>query len=169
MGGDYFWKILDNTDLRKKEKESRIIQSYKDRHGQYFTYVGSFPVMYKDDKSKYYLIFATSHFDGMKLMNDRMGDVFREFYSAGRLFEALPPDKSRDLDYLEDQIMDLLRIHQAINRHQIKEMLIPKLFLRYKESDYGKILTKLIKEKKIFSETGRTRINDWIKLSLKRF
>lgn len=169
MGGDYFEGILDNPGLSETEKENRIVQLYKDRYNQYFNYVGSFPVVYKGDRSKYHLVFATSHFDGLRLMNDGMGDILRDFYTSGRLFPDLPPEMSRDMDYLEEEIMNIFRTRMVVNRHQIKQALIPKLLLRYKEGDYGKIIEKLLREEKVFSETGKTRINDRTPLSLGRF
>lgn len=169
MGGDYFREILDNPGLNKTEKENRIMQPYKDRYNQYFNYVGSFPVVYKGDQSKYHLVFATSHFDGLRLMNDGMGNILRDFYTSGRLFPDLPSEMSRDMDYLEEEIMNIFRTRTSTDRLQIKQALIPKLFLRYKEGDYGKIIEKLLQEEKVFSETGKMRINDQTLLSLRRF
>ncbi len=170
MGGDYYEEILDNTTLEDDKKEEKIVQLYKDQYNKYFQYIGSCPVMYKDDQSaKYHLIFATSHFDGIQLMNNRMGDIYREFYSEGRLFSALPPEKTRDISYLEDEIMEIFRIQRITTRHQIKEALVSRLFMRYKEKDYGEVIGNLLKAEKVFSETGRTRINDKVRLSIRSF
>ncbi|MBU1164628.1 three-Cys-motif partner protein TcmP [Patescibacteria group bacterium] len=159
MGGDYYREILEDDKMSDLDKEEKIIEMYKGKYREFFEYVGSFPVMYKDEQmAKYYLIFATSNFDGFKLMNDGMGKIYREFYSAGRLFQFLPSNK-RDEQFLEKWILELLK-NKSINRGKIKEISIKKYFLCFMESDYNQIINKLLKEEKIYSDTGKIRIND---------
>lgn len=170
MNGDYYKKILEDRALSKNQREEKILEKYKDQYRKYFNFVGSCPVMYKDEREvKYYLTFATSHFDGLGLMNDIMGNVYREFYTEGRLFDITPPEKRRDLRLLEKMIIDLMREIGATNRKAIKKVLIPKLFMRYTKGDYNKVISKLIKEKVLYSETGRARINDLTPISLTKF
>lgn len=170
MNGDYYKEDLEDETLSNGQKEEKILEKYKDLYRKYFNFVGSCPVMYKDEQdAKYHLIFATSHFDGLRLMNDIMGNVYREFYTEGRLFDATPPEKRRDLKLLEKIILDLLRESGITNREKIKKALIPKLFMKYKEGDYNQIISKLLKEKIIYSETGRVIINDLTQISLTKF
>lgn len=170
MGGDYYKAILDDQSLSSEEQETKIIQLYKDRYAKFFPYVGSCPIMYKDDrKAKYYLIFATSKFDGIKLMNNQMGDVYREFYADGRLFELLPGENIRDMASLESEILEIMRTFGIIDRLSIEKALIPKLFMRYRETDYNTVVGELLKSGRIHSETGRVRINDKTRLSLTAF
>lgn len=170
MGGTYFQDVLRDPIITRAQKEAKIVQLYEDRYRKYFAYVGSCPVLYKDDRSaKYHLLFGTGHFDGFKLMNTRMGDIYREFYSEGRLFELTPPDKARDLQFLEEQVLDVMRRSMACTRADVEKALIPTLFMRYREGDYKKVITGLLKEKKLFSETGRVRINDSVRLALRPF
>jgi len=170
MNGDYYKEILGDKTLSDDQKEERILEKYKDLYRKYFNFVGSCPVMYKDEQdAKYHLIFATSHFDGLKLMNDIMGNTYREFYTAGRLFDAIPPEKRRDLKLLERDIFNLLKELGVTNRENIKKILMPKLFMRYKEGDYNKVISKLIKKERIYSQTGRSRINDSVMISLTKF
>lgn len=170
MNGNYYKEILEDKTLSKNQKEEKILEKYKDQYRKYFNFVGSCPVMYKDEREvKYYLIFATSHFDGLRLMNDIMGNVYREFYTKGRLFDVTPPEKRRDLRLLEKIIIDLMREVGTTNRESIKKVLMLKLFMKYKEGDYNKVILKLMKEKKVYSKTGRVRINDLTPISLTKF
>ncbi|MCK4473858.1 three-Cys-motif partner protein TcmP [Candidatus Parcubacteria bacterium] len=170
MNGIWYREILKNKSLSDNQKEEMILEKYKDLYRKYFNFLGSCPVMYKDEQNaKYHLIFATSHFDGLRLMNNKMGDVYRDFYNKGRLFDAIPPGKRRDLKLLERDILDLIKEFGTINKEHIKKIIMPKLFMRYKESDYNKLISKLIKEEKIYSETGRSRINGLELISLTKF
>lgn len=155
MGDDKYRAILA-AKIADIKKEEIVIERYKSKYMDFFTYVGSCPVMCEgESRAKYHLIFATSHFDGLKLMNERMGDVFRDFYAKGRLFQVFPRDKT----LLEKEILKFLQ-DKAETRKRIKEVLMIKHFLRFKESDYNQVVSKLLKEKKIYSDTGKTRIND---------
>lgn len=170
MNGIWYREILKDKTLSDEQKEEIILENYKDLYQKYFNFIGSCPVMYKDEQdAKYHLIFATSHFDGLRLMNDIMGDVYRDFYSKGRLFDITPPKKRRDLELLEKNILGLAKEIGIINRAKIKEILIPRLFMRYKESDYNQVISRLIKEEKIYSETGKVRVNDLTLISLTKF
>ncbi len=166
--GNNSWKdILDDDSLDDNQKEKKIVEKYKDIYRKKnFEFVASCPIMYKDDKkAKYYLIFATSHFDGLKIMNDIMGNVYKDFYSKGRLFNVIEPD----LSLLEKNITDIIGEAEIITRGEIKEKMIPNLFLIYTSSDYNQVITKMLKEKTIHSKNGKTRINDNVPLSLKSF
>lgn len=170
MGGDYYKAVLDDKSLSSAEQEAKIIQLYKSRYAEFFNYVGSCPIMYQDNKkAKYYLIFATSNLEGIKLMNNRMGDVYREFYADGRLFEMLPGDYSRDVAMLESEVLDIISAVGVTNRLSIEKALIPKLFMRYRETDYNACLNQLLKSGRIHSETGRVRITDKTGLSMTTF
>lgn len=160
MGGGYYREVLEDCRMTDDEKEEKIIEMYKRKYSDFFTYVGSCPIMYKDEQmAKYHLIFATSHFDGFKLMNDKMGDIYREFYTKGRLFEYCPIPHKRDLIFLEKKLLEFLQ-QKIRTRKRIKEVFMKKYFLRFKESDYNQTVSKLLKEKKIYSDTGKIRIND---------
>ncbi|UZE93092.1 MAG: three-Cys-motif partner protein TcmP [Candidatus Nealsonbacteria bacterium] len=160
MGGNYYREILEDDKITRDEKERIIIELYKSKYKEFFTYVGSCPVMYKDELlAKYHLIFATSHFDGFRLMNDRMGDIYREFYTKGRLIAIFPKDKRKDLVFLEGEILNFLK-NKPKTRKKIKEEFMKKYFLRFKESDYNQVVKELMRVSKIYSDTGKIRIND---------
>ena len=160
MGGNYYREILKDNKISDRDKEDKIIELYKSKYKEYFTYVGSCPVMYKDEQmAKYYLIFATSHFDGFRLMNDRMGEIYREFYTEGRLFQNLPEDKQRNLTLLKNEILNFLK-NKPKSRRTVKEHFMKQYFMRYKESDYNQIIKNLLEKKEIYSDTGKNRIND---------
>ncbi|MBZ9569582.1 three-Cys-motif partner protein TcmP [Patescibacteria group bacterium] len=170
MDGEYYKEILKDKTLSNDQKEKKILEKYKDLYRKYFNFVGSCPVMYKDEQdAKYHLIFATSHFDGLRLMNDIMGNVYREFYTKGRLFDTTPPEKRRDLKSLRETVINLMREIGITNRENIKKILVPKSFMRYKEGDYNTLISKLIKARKVYSKTGRSRINDQTPISLTKF
>lgn len=115
------------------------------------------------------MVFATSHIDGMLIMNDIMGRVYREFYSEGRLFGVLPADMEPDFTVLEKEILHLVLKKGVVTRATIKQHLIPKFFIKYQQSDYNRVVKRLLEEKKLFSETGKKRTNDSTGLSTKPF
>jgi len=171
MGGNYYLKILntkyDDDPLQDAIiKENLILDRYKDEYrNKGFKFVGSCPIMFKDDKRpKYHLIFATNHFDGLELMNDRMHDVFKNYYSENRLFTCLPENYGSDREELDRQIINLIQSGNCINRGKVRESIIVRYFMRYKTGDINKRISELIKNGKIISETGKIRINDEVKL-----
>lgn len=169
MGGDYYRNTLEDSKISDSDKEKKIIEMYKDKYKNFFTYVGSCPVMYKDEQmAKYHLIFATSHFDGFKLMNEKMCDIHREFYTEGRLFQVFSEGEKPDRNFLENEIINLLK-NKVRSRKEVKEILMIKCFLRFKESDYNQTINKFLKENKIYSDNRKIRINDDNLLSLVRF
>lgn len=170
MNGDHYKNILEDKTISNSEKEKVILEKYTDLYRKYFNFIGYCPVMYKDEQNaKYYLIFASSHFDGLRLMNNIMGNVYREFYTKGRLFDATPPDKRRDKELLKENIIQLIREIGCTDRLTVKKALMPKLFMKYKEGDYGEAISQLIKGGEIYSENNKSRINDTTKISLTSF
>lgn len=169
MDGDAFESILADHTLSSRDKETMILELYKDKLRRYFRYVGSCPIPYKDNKVKYHLIYATNHFGGFIIMNDIMHNAYKDFYSKGRLFTSLPPEDMADLDILKRQVLDVVRDQHLITRGRIKEVLMPKLFRVYKDGDYGGVIKDLLRTKSFFSETGRIAINDTVMLSMTEF
>ena len=109
--------------------------------------------------AKYHLIFASSNYEGLKLMNEGMCKVYRDFYAKNRLITILPTGKRSDENIIKTEILQLLK-GTPLSRKRIKEICMTKYFFRYKESEYHKVVKELLKNKKIYSDTGKTRIND---------
>ena len=158
MGGDYYHKILSgNQSILIKEEI--VVGMYKDKLKEKFPYLGSCPIKFKDDKiAKYHIIFATSHYDGFEIMNNLMADIFREFYSDGRLVSVLPTGKDQDLELLSKEVIKLLV--NPSSRQRVKDEVFNKYFSRYKSSDINFIVRDLLTKKIILSDTGKIRIND---------
>ncbi len=168
MDGKEYEKIL-GSNIGSDEKESRIVELYKDKLRRYFDYVGSCPVPYKDNKVKYHLIYATNHFDGLIIMNDIMYNAYTRFYTDGRLFTDLPKQDKGDIDNLKEQVLAIIRDQKIITRYEIKKILMPKLFRIHKSGDYSNVIKDLLKEERIYSENGRIVVNDNVRLSIKTF
>ncbi|MFA5866789.1 MAG: three-Cys-motif partner protein TcmP [Actinomycetota bacterium] len=169
MGGDEHEAVLEDSSLKLREKEIRVLEIYKDKHRRYFRYVGSCPILYKEDKAKYHLVYATNNFEGIKTMNDIMHNEVNAFYSEGKLFPTMPAEEEKDLKVLRTHIVDTVRAAGLITRGQIKEILIPSLFRIYHSGDYGRIIETLIDDGVLYSETGKKRINDNVRLSMTQF
>jgi three-Cys-motif partner protein len=174
MGGDYWLDIVIDPRLFSTERELAVVEAYKEKYKNYFKYVCSCPVKEKDQNvAKYHLIFTSRHFDALDLMNDIMHAEYENFlireYSEGYLFDLRPEDKKKDLSKLEKTVYELVAREKPISRYGIRKALVPLNFLKYAKKDYRACVENLLKNEKLFSETGKTRINDNVLLSSERF
>jgi three-Cys-motif partner protein len=174
MGGDYWLDIVENSQLSSTERELAVVEAYKEKYKIYFKYVCSCPVKEKDaNVAKYHLIFASRHFDALDLMNDIMHGEYEKFliheYKEGFLFDTRPENKKKDLNKLENMIYELVKKEKPISRFEIRKTLIPYNFMKYAIKDYRACIENLLKNNKIYSSTGKTRINDKVLLSTEVF
>ena len=96
------------------------------------------------------------------LMNDAICNARDKFLGKqcidGYLFDMRAKDEIHDPQRLQQAIVDSLT--KSMTRKKLISGAMHKVFAEYKESEYKRMIGDLIKDKKILSESGKTRIND---------
>ena len=170
MGGDW-WK---GRDLSNTEEEKFIVDGYVDLYKENFRYVGYCPILEKPKgKPKYYLIFGSRSYIAIELMNDVMHKemqsfIINEYADDLPLFkdklpvdQLIPKNMKKDTSRLKDKIAEFCAQQDGeFTRKDIKEKLIPDLFMQYSKSDYGRCVEDLIEEGKIETEQDKVKIDD---------
>lgn len=96
-GGDYWQAILSDFQggaIDFHQAEEKFIGDYTDRLGKHYRYVVNVPIKERSHHmTKYRLVFATDHHDGLFLMADEMHAAWRKFLDQERggqlyLFDA---------------------------------------------------------------------------------
>ncbi len=174
MGGDYWVDIVTDCKLSKFEREEKVLQMYANRYRKHFKYVGYCPVREKDKNiAKYHLIFGTGHFDGLDLMSTIMHNEYEQFlireYKEGFLFDMRPEHLRKRTDVLKEAILATVQQQGPLKRRMVREILVPRNFMKFAVKDYNGIVSELLKAKAIYSSTGKTRINDDVFLSTHPF
>jgi len=176
-GGEYWAEIAANDELSFVEKLQAFIGEYKKRMQGSFQFVNPFWVKekYHHQVSKYILIFATRHPDGVRLMNDFMCQARRKFvakqFSDHLLFDLTPEEEIVEPDALKDGIAAVFAQSQTcITRLELQlRLLLRGFFARLTLSEINKAIAEMLKEGRLFSSTGRTRINNTVLLSDRPF
>jgi len=82
----------------------------------------------------------------------------KKLFSDSLLVDMRAKDEIHDPQRLQQAIVDSLTT--PITRKKLILCAMHKVFAEYKESEYKRMIGDLIKDKKILSESGKTRIND---------
>ncbi len=178
LGGDYWKKYLFDSKLTPKQQVEATMNEYQNNLRKYLPIVGACPVFESSDRStiKYYIVFASRHIDSAILLNDIM---FKAYWNhvwgaitKNTLFESLDAENALPVNYytsLEEVILDNLQ-RKNYSRIKLWEKIVLDNFMRYKSSDYRKIVVELLEKRKIgFTDTkGTGRLNDSSILYLKK-
>jgi three-Cys-motif partner protein len=176
-GGDYWKEIIADKNISFTEKELKITEIYMNQLVKYFPIVCNFPIKERYHHiPKYRLIYGTRHHDGIFLMNDTMYKAREQFlrseFAEGRLFDTRPLEEQKDINFFTESLYEIVKAHMPISRKDVKLIAMQDFFCRYNSSDYSKAIRNLLKGfqgLKLYSESGRTRINDNELLSTKPF
>ncbi|OPX98170.1 MAG: hypothetical protein A4E58_00987 [Syntrophorhabdus sp. PtaB.Bin006] len=176
-GGEYWRHIVSDSSLTFIQKEQAISEEYAQQMGKYFPWVCSFPIQKSYGRfPKYRLIYGTRHQDGILLMNNTMYRAREQFlnqeFASGRLFDLRPPEESKDLSMFANRLFDITKEKEPISRKNLKLEAMREFFCHYSESDYNQAVSNLLKGfegLRLYSHSGRTRINDDVLLSTKPF
>lgn len=180
-GGDYWQAIAADTSITFAEKVDRFMRQYAAKMGSCFPWVGWYDVKlrYQHQVPKYFLVYATRNNHGVELMNDGMCRARREFLKdqfppQEGLFGTLDPTPQAeqvDLAKIADQLMKVVPTTPTFTRRALRlnGMKVEDQFCRYGTKDYNEAVAHLIKSGRLYSRTGRPRINDEEALSLKPF
>jgi len=177
-GGDYWKNIVEDPALSFAEKEQKITTSYMGQMIKYYSMVCDFPIKerYHHKVPKYRLIYGTRHSDGILLMNDTMYKARERFlkseFADDRLFDTRPLEEQKDTVNFTKRLYEIVKQNDPISRKGVKLIAMQEFFCRYNFGDYSTAVTSLLKGfegLRIFSKSGKTRINDEELLSTKQF
>ena len=175
-GGDFWQPIALDTNTTFTDKLESLVEGYSKRMGQSFKWICWYGIKakYHHKVPKYYLIFATRSDDGIELMNDAMCTARREFVKVEfpkdeALFDLTPSSETVDLAALCDRLMELAKNREVFTRRWLRLEALKHLFGRYSTSDYTAAVTALLKSGRLYSKSGRARINDVEPLSSRPF
>jgi hypothetical protein len=88
------------------------------------------------------------------------------------LFDTTPPEESKDMSAFAKRLFQIVKEKAPLSRKSLKLIAIMEFFCCYNNSDYSKTVTELLKgfeEMRLYSLSGKTRINDNELLSTKPF
>ena len=162
-GGDY-WRDIVTSDISFAGKEEQCVVAYMELMKKYFDKVCCYSIKEKYEHiiPKYRLLFGSRHEDAFILMNDAICNARDKFLGKqcidGYLFDMRAKDEIHDPQRLQHAIVDSLT--KSMTRKKLISGAMHKVFAEYKESEYKRMIGDLIKDKKILSESGKTRIND---------
>lgn len=176
-GGEYWAEIATNDELSFIEKLQAFLAEYTKRMLGSFRFVCTFWVKekYHHQVPKYVLIFATRHPDGVRLMNDFMCKARRDFvakhFSNHLLFDLTPEEEIVEAGELKYVIAAVFAESKtSVTRPEVQlKLLLRRFFARLTVSEINKAIGEMLKEGRLFSSTGKTRINDTVQLSDKPF
>jgi len=169
-GSEWEAILLGDSTKSTKEKEREIVDLYKHKLAEtgYLIYHGDCPVM-DGDRTKYHMIFASSHPDTKYLLNDHMCKAFNEAKHSeeveGTLFEGVHWSQWHDTGSLNSIVLDRIKISPGRTRLEVWHLIIDDHFMRFTDSEYKKIIKEMVSQKQLtvqYTETGR--LNDECRL-----
>jgi three-Cys-motif partner protein len=175
-GGEYWQAIALNASVPFTDKLEQLMQGYSKLMAESFNWVCWYGVKakYHHKVPKYYLLYATRSDDGIELMNDAMCKARREFVKHefpqdGTLFDMTPTSETVDLVGLSNELMELAPDDTDFTRLELRLTALQNYFGRYSTKDYTAAVAALLKSRRLFSRSGRSRINDQEPLSKQAF
>ena len=176
-GGGYWKDVIAGRGLSFAKKEQKITKLYIKQMSEYYPMVCSFPIKKGYYQiPKYRLIYGTRHPDGILLMNDTMYRARENFLQSefvnGKLFDIRPMEEQKDLISFTKKIYEIVQLHEPISRRDLKLKAMQEFFCHYSSSDYNKAVCNLLKGfngLKLYSKSGKVRINDDVLLSSESF
>ncbi|MFA4827988.1 MAG: three-Cys-motif partner protein TcmP [Thermodesulfovibrionales bacterium] len=177
-GGNYWRDIVADSNLSFSEKEQKIGKLYANQMNRYYPITIDYPIKakYHHQIPKYRLIYGTRHPDGIFLMNDIMYDARERFlkseFADGKLFDTRPVVEQKDMMAFTKKIYEIVSEKKTISRRLVKLNAMQDFLFRYKTGDYSTAIASLLKGwegLRLYSKSGKTRINDDELLSTKPF
>jgi len=169
LGGNYWQEFMFNPDTKvtPQEREKQVVSAYCDRitTNSRMYHAGYCPIQRdRDETTKYYLVFATQHIEGLKIMNDNMIRAFEKHMTeqefSGTLFSDMGWQVWRDNSDLIDITLDLITKKPRQTRSQYWSMMLRRHFFRYTGGEFGKAVAELSKQGKINFTSKTGRLND---------
>jgi three-Cys-motif partner protein len=171
-GGGYWRSIALDTETSFPDKLEHFTRYYLQKLTGSFPFTASCEIKskYEHQVPKYSLVFGTRHPDGVELMNDAMCNARLEFlgnqFSKGWLFDCTPQCEIPDEDKLREDMLALVRKEKSLTRKALRQRLIcGPYFGKVVSTSMNRVVTELLKSNQLFSNTGKTRINDEVRLT----
>ena len=164
IAGGTYWRGIVTSDIPFSAKEEQCVSEYIGMMQRYFDEVCSYGIKerYEHTIPKYRLLFGSRHEDAFLLMNDAVCKARDEFLGKqrvdGYLLDMRADDEIHDPDRLRKAIMD--KLTTSMTRKELIVSAMHGVFAEYKESEYKRMIGSLLKDGKICSRSGKTRIND---------
>ena len=174
-GGDYWRKIATDPLTSFPQKLQHFTESYLEKLASSFTFAASCDIKskYEHKVPKYTLVYGTRHPDGVELMNDAMCKARLDFlgrqFNTGTLFDCTPDQERPDFDKLTQDVISVIKEDGPLTRKALRNKMIWNHFGKFESKDVNNVIGDLLKSKRLFSSTGKTRINDDVRLSISPF
>lgn len=176
-GGDYWVRIAEDDAMPFEDKIKTFMSEYSKRLLESFKYVCRFAVKekYRHHIPKYLMVFATRHPDGVLLMNDNMCKARRNFVTSqlpkNVLFDLTPDEEIVDSAHLDAAIAEVFQTNtEPLNREELRLSLFRQgFFARLTNSEINHHVGEMLKSRRLYSATGKSRINDSVDLGLTPF
>jgi three-Cys-motif partner protein len=164
LGGDYWKEALLSEGLDTKQREIIIVQGYRQKLSEngYLAYTGACPIQEaRDSATKYYMIFASTHRDSRKILNDEMLKAFNEYMNQqemkNTMFEGLSWKDWRDTKELQEIVLTYVGQYPGNARSELWHIILQDYFLRFTESEYKRAVKALYADGSIKTPTTLPR------------
>ncbi len=160
FGGDYWKSIMFSSGFTTQERETQLIDAYCKKLEKYLPYVGSCPVQEgKNERIKYFIVFASRHPDAMVLMNDIMLSAYskrmhKDAY-AGTLFEGEDWKDSIPTKGLKEVVISQVKEYPGLTREDLWAKIIQRHFMLYRRADFIITVQQLVDSGKLNCPTPR--------------
>ena len=168
VGGDW-WQSILKSSASFPEKVQGVTNGVCERLSQRFKEVCQHAIKALPHHTvpKYYLIFGSRHHHALVLMNDPMVKSLRTLADLAipedpTLFEMRPTELVPDIEKLPPIILKYAS--QPTQRGTVILNVIRECFGCFYHKEIRGSIEQLLKEGKLCSETGKTRINDTVKV-----
>jgi hypothetical protein len=175
IAGGHYWRSIVSSEMTFAEMEEAGVSEYMVQMRKYFRGVFNYPIKekYTHKIPKYRLLFGSRYPGAMMLINDAVCNARDRFLKKecvdGWLFDLREKDEKHDPIRLQEAIRTVLSSFEKLKRKDVIVRSLEYVFGEYKESEHKAAVTALLKEGTIFSESGKTRINDDVWLSARPF
>ncbi len=165
-GGGYWRDIAQTPDATFDQKIERFTGEYLRRLVESFTYAASYEVKekYEHRVPKYALIYGTRHPDGVELMNDGMCKARQAFlgnqFRKNTLFDCTPEEEVADTGGLKKELLGCLAGGKRMTRKELRLHALRRHFCMFQTKDINAAIGELLKAGRLYSSTGKSRIND---------
>jgi three-Cys-motif partner protein len=168
VGGDWWQNILQSSSSFP-EKVQNVTDGVCQQLSERFREVCQHAIkaLPHHDVPKYYLIFGSRHPDALTLMNDETVKSMRTLADLAKpkdptLFEMRSIELVPDIEKLPPII--LKHALQPTERGIVILNVIRECFGHFSRKEIRGLIEQLLKDGKLFSETGKIRINDTVKI-----
>lgn len=174
-GGDYWRAIANDESTEFPEKVVAFSDRYEQLLRRSFQHVCSYPVKerYAHKIPKYMLVYGTRHADGLELMNNAMCTAREEFlrieFQEGRFLDMTPEVEIPNLDELDRELIEQVATRRTMTRKELRLAILPQWLGKLKTGDIDRRIGELLKTNRLYSSTGRPRINDTVQLRTQPF